>query len=223
MTEFIFMLTHHDVTVSDALEILEKVRGTGLKYIGCKDIGLNTDQYVELFSRMKRYGMETFLEVVTYNKEEHLRGVDLALRIGADNLIGGMPSYTEMTSSYLRDKGKQVNFFPYIGKVVGHPCILEGNIEEIINDGKRSEVLGIDGINLLLYRYKGDQNELLEEAVKQLRVPLIVAGNVNNFDQIEELKKEEVWAFTIGGAIFEKKFVEDGDIENQIEAVLKRL
>ena len=40
MTEFIFMLTHHDVTVPNALEVIERIKDTGLRFIGCKDIGL---------------------------------------------------------------------------------------------------------------------------------------------------------------------------------------
>jgi len=46
---------------------------------------------------------------------------------------------------------------------------------------------------------------------------------VANFDQIEELKQNGLWAFTIGGAILEKKFVKDGTTREQIRAVLKSL
>jgi len=217
------MLTHHDVTVPNALEVLEEVKDTGLRFIGCKDVGLSLNQYVELFNRIKKYGLTSFLEVVTYTEEEHFKGVNLALKLGVDNLIGGMPQYTRKTLEYLREKKSKMKYFPYIGKIVDHPCILQGSIEEIINDGKEAEALGVNGINLLLYRYTGDQKMLLNKAVKELKVPLIVAGNVTNFNQIEELKKNNIWAFTIGGAIFEKKFAEKGNIREQITAVLNRL
>ena len=39
MIEFVFMLTHHDRTVDDPLSVYEELRGTGLRYIGFKDIG----------------------------------------------------------------------------------------------------------------------------------------------------------------------------------------
>jgi len=223
MTEFIFMLTHHDVTVPNALEVLEEVKDTGLRFIGCKDVGLSLNQYVELFSRIRKYGLTSFLEVVTYSEEEHFKGVNLALKVGVDNLIGGMPQYTKKTLEYLREKKSKIKYFPYIGKIVDHPCILQGSIEEIINDGKEAEALGVNGINLLLYRYTGDQKMLLNKAVKELKVPLIIAGNVTTFNQIEELKKNNIWAFTIGGAIFEKKFVEKGSIQAQITAVLSKI
>jgi len=152
------MLTHHDVTIPNALDVIEDVKDLGLNCIGCKDIGLDIDQYIELFAKMKRYGMESFLEVVTYNEDEHFKGVDMALKIGADNLIGGMPQYTKKTLSYLRDKESKLKYFPYIGEIVDHPCILKGSIDYIIKNGKEAESLGVDGINLLLYRYKGDQH-----------------------------------------------------------------
>jgi len=217
------MLTHHDVTIPNALDVIEDVKDLGLNCIGCKDIGLDIDQYIELFAKMKRYGMESFLEVVTYNEDEHFKGVDMALKIGADNLIGGMPQYTKKTLSYLRDKESKLKYFPYIGEIVDHPCILKGSIDYIIKNGKEAESLGVDGINLLLYRYKGDQGLLLNETSEKLTVPLIVAGNVRTFDQIEELKEKDIWAFTIGGAVFEKTFVKDGDNTEQITSVLDKL
>ncbi len=219
--EFIFMLTHHDVTIPNALEVLEEVKDSGLKCIGCKDIGLNADQYKELFSRFRRYGFQSFLEVVTYSEEEHFRGMDLAIKVGADNIIGGMPVYTKKTVDYL--KQTRMRFFPYIGKVTGHPCVLGGKIEEIIRDGKEAEKQGANGVNLLLYRYSDDQKRLLTTAAKELRIPLLVAGNVVNFEQIKELRANNVWAFTIGGAVLEKKFATNGSTKEQIQAVLKNL
>ena len=220
--EFIFMLTHHDVTIPNALQVFDEVKDTGLKCVGCKDVGLNVEQYKELFGAFRKHGIKSFLEVVTYSEQEHFHGVDLALQIGADNLIGGMPPYTKKTMDYLKEKEKRLGFYPYIGKITEHPCILGGTIEQIIKDGKEAEKCGINGINLLLYRYTDDQKKLLK-ATKELRVPLIVAGNVANFEQIKELKGNGIWAFTIGGAIMEKKFVKDGSDRQQIESVLRSL
>ena len=158
--EFIFMLTHHDVTVPNALDLFQKVSKTGLKCAGCKDIGLEIPSLRRLFSDMKAAGMRSFLEVVTMKEEEHFRGVDIALDIGAGYLIGGMPQYTEKTVQYLKRKSNPPKFFPYIGKIVGHPCLLRGSLGEILEDAKRTQKLGADGINLLAYRYDGDIHEL---------------------------------------------------------------
>lgn len=39
MPEFVVMLTHHDSTVVHARQVYGQVRGTGLRYIGFKDVG----------------------------------------------------------------------------------------------------------------------------------------------------------------------------------------
>ena len=39
MINFVFMLTHNDATVPNALEVLEELRGSGLRYVGFKDVG----------------------------------------------------------------------------------------------------------------------------------------------------------------------------------------
>jgi len=223
MTEFIFMLTHHDVTVPDAMNLFEKVNGTGLRCIGCKDIGLKIETMRQLFSKMKRARMKTFLEVVNMKREEHFRGVDTAIDIGADYLIGGMPQHTEETVDYLKGRKTGPKFFPYIGTIVGHPCLLRGTIEEIAADARRTETLGADGINLLAYRYDGDTRRLIESVQAATKLPTIVAGNVDSYDRIKEMKELGVWAFTIGGAIIEKKFLPGKDEPEQIKAVLKQL
>jgi len=222
MVEFIFMLTHHDVTVPNALEVFEEVKDTGLKMVGAKDVGLPVDKLKELFGRARKEDMTTFLEVVTYSEEEYFRGVDIAIAVQADYLIGGMPWFFERTRQYLMNKKANVKYFPYIGKIEGHPCILKGSIEEIIEEGIKFEKEGVDGINILLYRYVGNQEELLNHITEKLHVPIIVAGNVDSFEKIDKLKRKDknIWAFTIGGAIFERKFVKEGSLRDQIYAVL---
>ena len=223
MTEFIFMLTHHDVTIPNALEVFEEIKDTGLKFIGCKDIGLPIEKLQELFRKMKNAGMITFLEVVSNDEEKHFMGVEKAIRVGADYLIGGMPRFARKTLEYLKEKKANLKFFPYIGKVIGHPCVLEGSVDEIVNNGVEFERMGIHGINLLLYRYTGDVNLLLDRAIETLKIPLIVAGSIDNFEKIDQMKRKNVWAFTIGGAILEKKFAPGKNIKEQVSAVLKRL
>ncbi len=41
--DFIFMLTNHDATVPDAVEVYESIRTTGLRLVGFKDVGASTD------------------------------------------------------------------------------------------------------------------------------------------------------------------------------------
>src|SRR4051794_34516200 len=44
MIEFIFMLTRDDVTLADAREVYASVADTGVRHVGCKDVGLPTDE-----------------------------------------------------------------------------------------------------------------------------------------------------------------------------------
>jgi NAD(P)H-dependent flavin oxidoreductase YrpB (nitropropane dioxygenase family) len=217
------MLTQHDVTVPNALDLFEKVKGTGLRYVGCKDVGLKIEELRDLFAQARIENMKTFLEVVSMKEDEHFRGVRTALEVKADHLIGGMPQYTGETTRYLREKNSKIKFFPYVGKIVGHPCLLRGSIEEIVDDAKRTENLGADGINLLAYRYDGDVSQLITSVRSAVDIPLIVAGNIDRFERIREMDRLGVWAFTIGGAILEKRFLPGkGELE-QVNAVLKEI
>jgi len=51
--------------------------------------------------------------------------------------------------------------------------------------------------------------------------PVIVAGSVNSFERIRKVTELGMWGFTIGTAIFEKRFAPDGDLRKQITAVLR--
>jgi len=217
LTYFILMLTKNDLTVPNALEIFDEIRGTGIRHIGFKDIGLPMDKLKILVDKMKIHGMKTFLEVVSESEEANLRSVKNALELEVHYLVGG--TYVEQTLGLL--EGKRPKFYPYIGKVVGHPCLLRGTIEEIVSDGKRKEALGIDGINLLAYRYDGDVEGLVRSLLKSVKIPVIVAGSIDSFERVRRMIQLEVDGFTIGGAILDRKFVPNGSLSEQVRAVLK--
>lgn len=224
MTELIFMLTHHDVTIPNAIQVFEnEVKGTHLKFVGCKDIGLPLYELKDLFHRMKKEGLTTFLEVVSYDENKHFEGIEKAIHVGADYIIGGMPWFAEKTASYLSRKKAKARFFPYIGKIVDHPCILQGTTKEIVSNGLEFEKKGIEGFNLLLYRYTGNVNRLFDEVTANLSVPIVYAGSVDSYERITQLKSKNVFAFTIGGAILEHKFAQVKTVRAQIESVLKFL
>ena len=68
--KLIVMLTHHDVTVSNAKEVFESCRDLPVVNWGFKDVGMPPAQMRELCQLMKQAGKTTFLEVVTYSEEE---------------------------------------------------------------------------------------------------------------------------------------------------------
>ena len=89
MPEFIFMLTHDDKTVANALEVYDDLRDLPLSYVGFKDVGVPHDTLRELTRRMHADGREVMLEVVSESAEDELRSVAAAADIGVDWVLGG--------------------------------------------------------------------------------------------------------------------------------------
>jgi hypothetical protein len=83
----------------------------------------------------------------------------------------------------------------------------------------------VDGLDLVAYRYERAEKiqELIERCVKEIDLPIILAGSINNWERIDLTTAAKLWAFTIGGAFFDKKFVKDGSFNDQIIAVSSKL
>jgi len=216
MIEFIFMLTRDDVTLSDAREVYASIAQTGVRHVGCKDVGLPTDELRALMDDIRSNGHETWIEVVSETEEDTLNSARVAAEIRPDHLIGG--TLIEPVQEILAGTG--VKFFPYVGRIVGHPCLLRGSIERICEDARRAEAAGVDGINLLAYRYDGDVPELVRAVSEATSLPLICAGSVDSIARIEELRDLGVWAFTIGTAALDGVIVEGEPLEGQLTATL---
>src|SRR4051812_50200851 len=91
MIEFIFMLTRDDVTLSDARQVYASIAQTGVRHVGCKDVGLPTDQLRALMDDIRSHGHETWIEVVSETEEDTLASARAAAEIRPDHLIGGTP------------------------------------------------------------------------------------------------------------------------------------
>ena len=217
--KLIFMLTHHDKTVPNALEVFEEVKDTGLYNIGFKDVGLPFEELTKLTEKINREGLNSFIEVVSESEEACIAAVKQAMKMGVKNIIGVKKEYAEKAFQLI--KGSGVKFYPYVGKVIGIPETLEGSIDEMIEDAKRFYEMKVDGINLLAYRYTGDPEELMRAIIKATEMEVIVAGSINSFKRIRKVITSGASLYTIGSAIFEKKFVPGGSIADQIKAILE--
>jgi hypothetical protein len=217
MIEFIFMLTRDDVTLPDARAIYESVADTGLRHVGCKDVGLPEDELSALMDDIRARGHKTYLEVVSETEEATLESARAAARIRPDHLIGG--TLIEPVQEILAGTG--VRFFPYVGRIVGHPCLLRGSINEIVADTKCAAELGVDGINLLAYRYDGDVEELVRAVVGATDLPVICAGSVDSLARIRALEACGAWAFTIGTAALDGALVEGAPLSGQLQSALE--
>jgi hypothetical protein len=217
--EFIFMLTHNDVTVEDALEVFDEVRDSGLRYIGFKDIGPPPHVLTEVTRAAHDAGMEVMLEVVSTSAEDERASIEAALSIGVDWVLGGTNPETGLKIL----QGSDVRYCPFPGTVVGHPSVLEGSVEAIADHARELTAMdGVHGLDLLAYRHEtADVDALVRAVVEASDGPVIAAGSVVGFDQIERLANAGAWGFTIGGAIFEGKLPGAPDVAAQVRSVLE--
>src|SRR5665213_2796269 len=89
MSAFIFMLTHHDSTVPNAMAVYDEIRDTDLQHIGFKDIGASRETLEKLVRRMHEDGRTVYLEVVSVSAEDELRSIMVARELGVDVVMGG--------------------------------------------------------------------------------------------------------------------------------------
>lgn len=210
------MLTRDDRTIADAREVYASVAGTGICHVGCKDVGLPPGDLGELLEDIRSRGHTSYLEVVSETEEATLQSARVATEVRPDCLIGG--TLIEPVQEIIAGTG--IRFFPYIGQVIGHPCLLRGEVEEIAEEARRAEELGVDGINLLAYRYDRDVDALVEAVVEATSLPVIAAGSVDSAARIQALADRGVWGFTIGTAALDGRLVAGAPLEQQLTYAL---
>jgi hypothetical protein len=213
--ELIVMLTHHDKTVKDARKLFVECKDLPVRHWGFKDIGLPHAEMVELVKLMREEGKITYLEVVSLSEQEGLDGAKLAVEAGFDILMGTV--YYPSIKEYLQDK--PIKYYPFPGKVHGHPSILDGTIIEIVHHASSLKSNGADGLDLLTYRYTGNAAQLLQAVVSAVDIPVVSAGSIASYGRIAEVWRAKAQAFTIGSAFFEKKFVPGGGFLENVQAV----
>jgi len=218
--KLIVMLTNNDKTVENANEIFESCKDLEVKCWGFKDVGLPIAEMKKLVKSMKEAHKKTVLEVVSLTEKEGMEGAKLAVECGFDYLMG--TEFYESIANYLIDK--DTKYFPFCGKVYGHPSILDGSVEEIINHAKDILKKGADGVDLLAYRYIEDADKrLIKDFLKQIEKPVVLAGSINSWDRLEKVLDYKPWGFTIGTAFFNNKFGANMTFREQLTIVLEKV
>ena len=212
--ELIVMLTHNDQTVGNAQEIFEKCKDSKAKYWGFKEMPLPLEEMKKLYKYMKECGKTTFLEVVAYDEDECLAGTKMAIECNVDILLGTL--YFDSINELC--KKNNLKYMPFVGKITGRPSILDGTIEGMIEEAKSYIRKGVYGFDLLGYRFTGDATELNKKFVEEVNAPVCLAGSINSFERLDEVKDAAPQMFTIGGAFFENKF--NGSFSEQINKVI---
>ena len=218
MAHFVFMLTHGDRTVDNAAEIVPTLADTGLRYIGFKDVGADLARQRELTSLAHDAGFEVMLEVVSTSKEAELSSLRSAAEAGFDWVLGG--THGADTAGMLPDG---VRYCPFPGRVVDHPSVLLGTVDEIAADAERLTRLDhVAGLDLLAYRHTtADVVALIREVVRRSSGPVIVAGSIASSDRAIAVSEAGAWGYTIGSAIFDGLLPGAPSISAQVRRVLE--
>lgn len=216
--DFIFMLTRHDQTVEDCLDVLDAIAGLGLRHVGFKDVGVDARTLGVLSERIRRTGATSYLEVVSTSPAAALRSARVAVDIGVERLLGG----TEVERTLEILAGRPVAYHPFPGRPEGHPTRLGGTPESVAADCRRFAALGCAGVDLLAYRAtEADPLALVRAARAATPGYLVVAGSVNSPARIRALAVAGADAFTIGSAAFDGTFApRRGLLASQLEAIL---
>ncbi len=215
--ELIVMLTHNDQTIENALEIFDQCKDLDTKFWGLKEKGIPVEEMKNLVSIMKQHGKSVALEVVEYTEEEGLEGAKLAIECGCDILMG--TCFFDSINTLCKENG--IKYMPFVGKVTGRPSILDGTYEEMISQAQEYIEKGAYGIDLLGYRYTGDSYALNMELVSAINAPVCIAGSVDTYRKLDEVKAVCPWSFTVGSAFFDNRF--EGSVPEQIKKVREYL
>ena len=166
--------------------------------------------------QIKRYGLKTGDVVNCHVRPPHdgekyfpLTSID---KINGDFLLGTV--FSEAVNAYCRAHG--LRYMPFVGQVTGRPSVLEGTAEEMVCEAKRCLAQGAYGIDLLGYRYTGDA-PALNRALTAAVGPVCIAGSVNSYARLAEIRAAGAAYFTIGSAFFDHVFGDD--FAAQIDAV----
>lgn len=224
---FIFMLTRNDTTIPDALERLDDVLSAGVKHIGFKDVGLPFEQLKILAKAVRDGGATVYLEVVSLDKESEITSAKNALALNVDVLMGG----TRPESVLPIIKGSAIHYYPFAGKIIGHPSVLEGSIDDIVTSAKhRASLEGVTGLDLLAYRFNGEVPELIKRVCNAVDKPVYIAGSIDSEERIAAVVSGDAIGFTVGTAALDGVFPANecglisqiNTIEILIENVMKK-
>lgn len=217
--EVIVMLTHNDVTVPNAREIFREAADLPARYWGFKDVGLSVEEMESLVEDLRSAGKVPVLEVVNFDEAELVKAADLAIRCGFAYLTGSRFSAT--VAEKMRAAG--ITYLPFCGEVGGSPVALLGTAAEIVADAVQATSQGAHGVDLVAYRYQqGDPIGLARAVIDELGGDrVVVAGSVNSAERMRCMHDLGVFAYTMGGALFEGAFVPDGSFRENLAAVLE--
>ncbi|WP_287140736.1 4-hydroxythreonine-4-phosphate dehydrogenase [Mesorhizobium sp.] len=203
--------------MTDAAVHAKTALRAGIRHIGFKDIGLPLDALAALARQIRGGGASTYLEVVSLDRDSEIASVKAAIDLGVDYLLGG--THAEDVLPLL--EGMPIRYYPFPGRIVGHPSILEGSQAEIVKSAVAlASHPGVAGLDLLAYRSAGNVPSLIDAVCRAVPKPVIVAGSVDRPDQINTIRNSGAAGFTVGTSALDGRFPAEGPaLEFQLQAI----
>lgn len=203
MIDFIFMLTRHDQTIVDCLDVFDGIRDLGLGHVGFKDVGVDKTTLETLNRSIRESGAISYMEVVSTSREAALESARTARTLGVDRLLGG----TDVEDTLEILDGSGIAYMPFPGRPEGHPTRLGGTAGTIEEDCRRFADMGCAGVDLLAYRAtECDPLDLVQAARAGTPGEVVVAGSIDSVERIHAVAEAGADAFTIGTAALEGAF-----------------
>tara|TARA_Y100000588_G_scaffold222100_1_gene235988 strand:- start:261 stop:1343 length:1083 start_codon:yes stop_codon:yes gene_type:complete len=217
--DFIFMMTENDSTIPNARERLDEVLDGGCRHIGFKDVGLPFDELQGLADDIRASGARSYIEVVSLDEESELASARAAVELNVDCLLGG----TRAESVIPILAPSPVLYYPFPGRISGHPSVLEGTVDEISESARElTETPGVHGLDLLAYRFDGDVPALMKSVCEKSRGPVVMAGSIDREERVHATAEAGAAGFTVGTAAFSDKFPADTPgVTEQVRAILQ--
>lgn len=217
--DFIFMLTRNDRTIGDAIERLPEVIAAGVRHVGFKDIGLPLADLHILADAIRKSGATVYLEVVSLDAESERRSAEAAVALGVDVLMGG--TRPDVVVPVIAGKG--IRYYPFPGRIVGHPSVLEGTIVGIAESARSLAACDdVQGLDLLAYRFQGDVPALMQAVVEAAAPkPVVMAGSIDSAERIAAVVSAGAAGFTIGTAALDGSFpASSSSLDSQLAAIM---
>jgi len=203
-SDFIFMLTRSDRTIPDAHERVLDALSAGVRHIGFKDIGLESGSLRRLVDRIRAAGAKLYLEIVSLDRQSEEASARAAVELGVDVLMGS--THPQVVMPILAGTG--IKYFPFPGKVVGHPSVLAGSTRDVVESASQLAALdGVHGLDLLAYRFQGDVPDLISQVCRAIAPkPVVVAGSIDRPERIAAIMAAGAAGFTVGTAALDGLF-----------------
>ncbi len=197
------MLTRGDATVPDAARAADEAIAAGVRHIGFKDVGVSAGELRALAGRLRAAGVTVYLEVVSLDEDGELASAELARDLRVDVLMGGVRPRAVAP----RLRRAPIRYFPFAGRIAGHPSALAGSQDEIVESAREVAALpGVDGLDLLAWRSAHDGGDLARRVCAAVSKPVVVAGSVDCADRVAAVRRAGAHAFTVGTAALDGVF-----------------